>query len=297
MIQYSIRALKKQSETPGRNFIVLGDKEVDYDPNFQLYLICKLANPKFPPAIFAKSLIINFTVTLKGLEEQLLSVLVAFERKELEEKRESLVKETSRNKQLLKDLENSLLHELAYSRGNILDNVELVKTLEDTKTKASQVFEELQLAQVTSQEIEKLRNSYRGGSAIGAIYFFVLYDLAAINPMYQYSLSAYLRVFHFALSRSKPDPNPERRIKLFLEKLTFSVYVYGCTGIFEKHKLLFAFQLSLRLAQHEETIRQSELEFFLKGSVMVKKTLEYCPFPWLPTENWENIRFLAGGVL
>ncbi|UYV72393.1 DNAH10, partial [Cordylochernes scorpioides] len=27
---------------------------------------------------------------------------------------------------------------------------------------------------------------------------------------------------------------------------------------------------------------------------MVKKTLEYCPFPWLPTENWENIRFLAG---
>ena len=45
----------------------------------------------------------------------------------------------SENKKLLKDLEDSLLRELATSQGNMLDNVELVDTLEETKTKASEV--------------------------------------------------------------------------------------------------------------------------------------------------------------
>lgn len=78
-------------------------------------------------------------VTLKGLEDQLLSVIVGFERKELEEQRERLIQETSENKRLLKDLEDSLLRELATSTGNMLDNVELLHTLEETKSKASEV--------------------------------------------------------------------------------------------------------------------------------------------------------------
>lgn len=73
---------------------MLGDKEVDYDPNFRLYLTTKLSNPKYTPAHFGKSMVINYTVTLKGLEDQLLAVIVKYERKELEEQRERLIQET-----------------------------------------------------------------------------------------------------------------------------------------------------------------------------------------------------------
>ena len=45
----------------------------------------------------------------------------------------------SENKRLLKDLEDTLLRELATSTGNMLDNAELVQTLEETKSKASEV--------------------------------------------------------------------------------------------------------------------------------------------------------------
>lgn len=79
------------------------------------------------------------TVTLKGLEDQLLSVIMAFEKKELEEQREYLIQETSNNKKLLKNLGDSLLRELATSTGNMLDNTELLNTLEETKSKASEV--------------------------------------------------------------------------------------------------------------------------------------------------------------
>ena len=61
---------------------------------YRLYLNTKLANPKYTPAVFGRTSIINYTVTLKGLEDQLLSVIVGFEKKELEEDRERLIQET-----------------------------------------------------------------------------------------------------------------------------------------------------------------------------------------------------------
>lgn len=43
---------------------MLGSKEVDYDPNFRLYLTTKLANPDLNPAVYAKAIVINYMVTL-----------------------------------------------------------------------------------------------------------------------------------------------------------------------------------------------------------------------------------------
>lgn len=64
---------------------------------------------------------------------------MGFEKKEQEEQRERLIQETSANKKLLKNLGDSLLRELATSTGNMLDNKELVQTMEETKLKASEV--------------------------------------------------------------------------------------------------------------------------------------------------------------
>uniref|UniRef100_A0A8C6JZI1 Uncharacterized protein n=1 Tax=Melopsittacus undulatus TaxID=13146 RepID=A0A8C6JZI1_MELUD len=45
----------------GRAFVVLGDKEVDYDSNFRLYLNTRLSNPKYSPSVFGKAVVINYT--------------------------------------------------------------------------------------------------------------------------------------------------------------------------------------------------------------------------------------------
>ncbi|VUZ40198.1 unnamed protein product, partial [Hymenolepis diminuta] len=92
----------------------------------------KLPYPRFTPKLYSHALIINYTVTATGLEGQLLSALVKHEYKELEDKREYLIKETSENKRILKELEDRLLLELATQTGNILDNWELIETLEKT---------------------------------------------------------------------------------------------------------------------------------------------------------------------
>ncbi|XP_066546047.1 dynein axonemal heavy chain 10 [Amia ocellicauda] len=277
----------------GRQVIVLGDKEVDYDPNFKLYLNTKLANPKYSPSVFGKAMVINYTVTLKGLEDQLLSVLVGFERKELEEQRERLIQETSDNKKLLKDLEDSLLRELATSTGNMLDNVELVQTLEETKSKATEVSEKLKLAEKTAVDIDKLRDGYRPAAKRGAILFFVLAEMALVNTMYQYSLASFLDVFDFSLRKSLPDSILPKRLKNIMNTLTHNVYNYGCTGLFEKHKLLFSFNLTIKIEQAEGRAPQEELDFFLKGNLSLEKSKRKKPCDWLAEQGWEDVVRLA----
>ncbi|KAM4707116.1 dynein axonemal heavy chain 10 [Discoglossus pictus] len=277
----------------GRQFIILGDKEVDYDPNFKLYLNTKLANPKYSPSVFGKAMVINYTVTLKGLEDQLLSVIVGIERRELEEQRENLILETSDNKKLLKDLEDSLLRELATSSGNMLDNVELVQTLDETKSKATEVSEKLKLAEKTAIDIDRLRDGYRLAAKRGAILFFVLSEMALVNTMYQYSLSSFLAVFDFSLRKSMPDGILAKRLKNIMDTLTFNVYNYGCTGLFEKHKLLFSFNMTIKIEQADGRVPQEELEFFLKGNTSLEKSRRKKPWAWLADQGWEDIMRLS----
>ena len=112
----------------------------------------------------------------------------------------------------------------------MLDNAELVQTLEETKSKASEVFEKLQLAEKTAKEIEVLRDGYRPAARRGAVLFFVLSDMSAVNTMYQYSLSSYLEVFGYSLRRSLPDSHLPKRLKNIMDTLTLNVYNYACTG-------------------------------------------------------------------
>jgi len=49
---------------------------LDYDENFRFFMTTKMPNPHYLPEICIKVTLINFTVTFKGLEEQLLGDVV-----------------------------------------------------------------------------------------------------------------------------------------------------------------------------------------------------------------------------
>lgn len=220
-------------------------------------------------------------------------MVVRTERPDVEEQRERLIQETSENKNLLQQLEDSLLREIAADRGNMLDNVELIATLENIKSSANEAMTKLSLAETTSADIDKLREGYRPVAERGAILFSVLADMAIVNAMYQYSLTSYVEVFVRSLRRSLPDPSLTKRLENIIPVLTKNVYDYGCTGIFERHKLLYSLQICVKMEQSADNVSQKQLDFFIKGSVALEKSAKTNPTRWLPLAGWEDVLKLA----
>merc|ERR1719399_2766687 len=173
--------LEKNTFTQGaQKLIALGDKNVEWDDDFRMYLCTKLANPHYTAEVMGKLMIINYGVTLDGLADQLLNVVVGHERPDLEEKWNQLVEETAENTRLLVRLEDTLLRELANSSGNILDNEELIATLQETKTKASDISEKLEQAEFTKEEITKARLVYVPTAVRASLLFFAMAGLSVL---------------------------------------------------------------------------------------------------------------------
>jgi dynein heavy chain len=132
---------KQMVRQGGRLLMKLGDSLVEYDRNFKLYITTKLANPHYLPEVCIKVTIINFTVTTAGLEGQLLADVVKIERPELEEQRNSLIVNIANDKKQLKDIEEKILKLLFHSQGNILDDEELINTLNQSKVTSAAIKE------------------------------------------------------------------------------------------------------------------------------------------------------------
>lgn len=100
--------------------IRLGDKILEYSDSFRFYLTTNLANPHYLPEVSIKVTLTNFMITSEGLSDQLLGIVVAKERPELETARNELILESSENTRQLKEIEDRILKVMSSSQGNIL---------------------------------------------------------------------------------------------------------------------------------------------------------------------------------
>ena len=72
-------------------------------------------------------------ITPQGLQDQLLGIVVAEERPELELKKNELILESANNKRLLKEIEDKILEVLSSSEGNILEDETAIQILSSSK--------------------------------------------------------------------------------------------------------------------------------------------------------------------
>lgn len=83
--------LKQTFKQGGALCIRLGDSTVEYSDDFRFYMTTKLRNPHYAPELCTKVNLLNFMTTPEGLEDQLLGIVVAQERPDLEEEKGRLI--------------------------------------------------------------------------------------------------------------------------------------------------------------------------------------------------------------
>ena len=84
---------------------------------------------------------------------------------------------------------------LSDSQGNILEDATAVAILSEAKSVAIEVEEKQAVAEETRREIDAARKQYSRTGSANAVLFFAVRDMAAIDPMYQYSLMWFIKLF------------------------------------------------------------------------------------------------------
>lgn len=286
--------LDKNHFKVGRSLkVLLGDKEVDVNENFRLYLTSKLGNPSYPPELYARCVIIDFTVTIKGLEDQLLSRVIETEKKELEQQRVELIAEVTSQKRKMQKLEHDLLIKLTTVQGSLVDDESVLSTLNKTKDTATDVSEKLDIASSTQFSISLMRENYRPIATRGSVLYFLIVEMGMVNPMYQNSLQQFLERFDLSLLNSEHSIMLERRIEFIISYLTFAIFKYKCRGLYEKHKTLFTILMTLKIDIDRGKITRDQFEYFIKGGASIDLTsINPKPFDWVTDICWMNLGLL-----
>ncbi|XP_054557772.1 dynein axonemal heavy chain 6 isoform X4 [Talpa occidentalis] len=279
--------LKQIFLSGGRMLIHLGDSDIDYDKNFRFYMTTKLPNPHYLPEVCIKVTIINFTVTKSGLEDQLLSDVVRLEKPELENQRIKLIVKINTDKNQLKTIEEKILKLLFTSEGNILDNEELIDTLQESKITSGAIKTRLKEAESTEMMINAAREKYRPVATQGSVMYFVIAGLSEIDPMYQYSLKYFTQLFNTTIETSEKTENLQERMEILLEQTLLTAYVNVSRGLFEQHKLIYSFMLCVEIMRQQGSLTDAEWNFFLRGSAGLEKERPPKPdAPWLLPATW-----------
>ncbi|KAJ3206419.1 Dynein heavy chain 7, axonemal [Entophlyctis luteolus] len=270
--------------------IKLGEAVIEYSPEFRFYITTKLRNPHYLPELSTKVTIVNFMITPEGLEDQLLGIVAAKERPELEEEKNRLVLASAANKKQLKEIEDKILAILSSSQGNLLEDSSAIDALTSSKILSDDIAQKQKIAEETEKQIDITRQGYRPIAFHSSILYFVIADLANIEPMYQYSLLWFVNLFLQSIADSAKSEDLSTRIENLRNHFTYSLYINVCRSLFKKDKLLFSFLLCIGLMKGQNEIDIDEWMFLLTGGVSVDPNLPANPDPkWLSDKSWGEI--------
>jgi dynein heavy chain, axonemal len=281
--------LKSTYKKSGVEYIKLGDNDIIYSKDFRFFITTKLRNPHYLPEVSVKVTIINFMITPLGLQDQLLSIVAAKEKPDLEEMKNQLIIESAENKKQLKNLEDQILEVLSSSEGNILENENAIEVLSSSKVLSEEITEKQVIADQTQTEIESTRMGYMPVAIHSSILFFCISDLAGIDPMYQYSLNWFLNLYNNSIQDTPKSDDLETRIQLLCDNFTDLIYKNVCRSLFEKDKLLFSFILCIQLLSGKGLIDDATWRFLLTGGVGLDNPNPNPAPQWLTEKSWSEI--------
>ncbi|CAL8305136.1 unnamed protein product [Lota lota] len=281
--------LKQTFKQQGVEYMKLGENIVEYSKNFLFYMTTGLRNPHYLPEVAVKVCLLNFMITPQGLEDQLLGIVAAREKPELEEKKNQLILESAANNKQLKEIEDQILQVLSSSKGNILEDETAIEILSSSKVLSEEISEKQKIASFTETEIDETRMGYRPVAEHSSTLFFCISELANIEPMYQYSLSWFINLYLQSIAQSAKSEDLTERIANIVRHFTLSMYKNVCRSLFEKDKLLFSLLLTVGIMQSKGRVDDGVWRFLLTGGVALDNPHPNPAPEWLSDKSWSEI--------
>jgi dynein heavy chain len=226
---------------------------------------------------------------------------------------------------------------LANAEGDILENIQLIENLEYSKKISLEIKEKVEIAKQTEIMINDASEAYRPAASRGALVFFMMNELYKIHSFYKFSLDSFVIVVNRAIDivseRMSPKKKPavaaeegaeegeekpaeeekqedepmtprtlNKRVEALIESITYEAFNYTRRGLFEKHKLLVATMLCLRILLRKKKIDEIEMIALIKKEVSLDVAHQIESLKFIPESAWaavcglQNVKMFANLV-
>ncbi|ORY38141.1 dynein heavy chain [Rhizoclosmatium globosum] len=267
---------KELRRTGGRVLIKLGGQEIDFSPQFKLFLSTRNPSVNFSPDICSRVTFVNFTVTRGSLQAQCLHQVLKAERPDTDRKRTDLIKARGEFQLRLRHLEKLLLQALNESRGNILDDDKVMETLETLKKEAAEITKKVEDTDIVLQEVEEVTATYTPLAQACSNIFFLLENLNQLHYFYQFSLDFFNQIFEFVLHKNpalQGVTDYNQRLSIIMKALFSISYSRASKSLLHDDQVIFGVLISrIKVKNSLDQIDDDEYDFFLLGGQRGAKT-------------------------
>ncbi|XP_066149434.1 dynein axonemal heavy chain 7-like [Euwallacea fornicatus] len=259
-----------------KNPVTINLEEVEVHGSAKTYLIGCKSNAKYSEEICSKITVINFQLTEEALTENLLRTVMEIERPESRKMSEELWEMTKNSREELKNLDSKILDTLCESKTDILEDEASIYILDQSKQLSQTVKLKQAQAQRIAEIISELKENYLDVAKYVSRQFFCINNLQKLHHSYQFSLKWFKNIYFMSILNAGKSRDIQTRCRNICQTFTLNLFQCINKGLFERHKLLFAFWLSLSVA---ETKSNDEIKLlkpqFLRSKIcdFIKQTL------------------------
>lgn len=182
-----------------RKLVRLGKQTIDCVPGFKLMISTKDSSFKLPSFVFCRTSVANFTLTESSIITQFLDLSLGMENPEVEAQKMDLMKLSGEYKVRLRKLEDSLLASLSETRGNILDDENIVITLQNLKTELTQI--EIKVKETTNvmKTVDTILEQYYPLASTFTKVYLLAQSFKGVSQFYQFSLDYFMAILRRVL--------------------------------------------------------------------------------------------------
>lgn len=248
-------ASETTSTTAGlsHRLVRLGDRDVDQNPSFRLFMMTSDLSAT-PPAAISRSCVVSFSFSKSNLQTRCLSSTLRHVSPELEIQRSELVATRSGNERRKLVLESELLGALAGAAGDgegLLEG-KLLSTLQKLKTEAVDIASSIASHGQVMDEVLGVAAKYEPVAKFAVDIFFALQKLRALNSLYNFSPDFFLSCFEKCVndvcsttSDGRNELGDASRIESIRKELLSSMFLSVAPSLFPGDQLPFAASLAL----------------------------------------------------
>ncbi|XP_077973667.1 uncharacterized protein LOC120348568 isoform X2 [Styela clava] len=279
--------------------MMVGDHEVECNPNFRMFLHTTSLPQHVPPELAAYTTLLYNQTTRDGIKTELLDRFMRHEKPRLRDEWTNMQIEKSRNMKVLAELQNQL-KDILVGGHRLLNDLNVTHKLTEIKKNYDDAMEMQTKIANAEESIERAKEGFTEIAIRGSVLYQTVTSMSIVNPLYYTSWQRFMGLYDENIRQSERSS-----LKAVCNQMTYNIFSTISKSLLEKDRHIFSLMTALEVEDSLGNVNIGEREYLIAPSYggALMSALGHHPsetrsqakkiFDWMSEEQFHNVQVLG----